>query len=280
MSQVLKACDKIQTLKYMHISLQEIKNTFEKQGYVVLKQFFDPAIAQKIYQTIQAVTASPAYNQHILNKEGLLFYSCLYQQDAFLQEILSSPELTRIIYTLAGGDVMICWDQMVKKTTGGAEFPWHQDNGYYKLRYPHFQCWIALSPNFVENGCIQFIPESHKKGLMKHKLIGNHEVAQGVPENVTPQYIQAEPGDIVLFSSLTLHKTGVNTSQIERCAYVVEYMSIYDFDPFIPTPFLQVTEKGKPITRLRNFYPGWLNPISMLSQSDLLLQYVWDKLKR
>ena len=66
-----------------------------------------------------------------------------------------------------------------------------------------------------------------------------------------------------MFSSLTLHKTTPNTTEGIRWAYVIEYMSVNDYDPEIEPPFYRVTHKGQPQAEFVQSYRG-RNPINRL----------------
>ena len=34
-------------------------------------------------------------------------------------------------------------------------------------------CWLAVSDATVENGCMRFVPESHKEGELRHHAPGD-----------------------------------------------------------------------------------------------------------
>jgi ectoine hydroxylase-related dioxygenase (phytanoyl-CoA dioxygenase family) len=257
-----------------------LKAEFDKKGYVIIRNFWAKEYVEQIRAHIEELTHfNDAPNAHYLDKQGLLFSSRLFQKSEFLREALSSPEIIDIMLRLVGKDIWICWDQVVHKKPGGAEFPWHQDNGYYKLRVPHFQLWIALSDNFPENGGLQVLPGSNNKGLVRHKRVGTHEVICEHIEEGDIAKITAEPGDIILFSSLTYHKTGMNVSNVERWAYIVEYMSLHEFQNGVESPYFLVAKDGKPTNQWVTNNPGMRNIRSILSQSDLIAANVVDKIK-
>ena len=115
------------------------------------------------------------------------------------------------------------------------------------------------------------LPGSHKDGLLPHKNIRNHLVYVGPTDNAVS--IEAEAGDIVLFSSLMLHYTSPNVSPYDRLAYVVEYMSLDHFDPFISPPYFVVARNGEPHPEFVHFYRGRLRLANQL-------KYVMPRVKR
>ena len=80
--------------------------------------------------------------------------------------------------------------------------------------------------------------------MMPHNSDGQFEHYIGDITNAI--MIEAEPGDVLIFSSFTLHATLENTTKNDtRWAYVVEYMSLDDFDPTVNSPYFVVARDGK-----------------------------------
>lgn len=182
------------------------------------------------------------------------FYSNIYFESQGLQRILSEQRLVDLIKAVAGPDIWIRWDQAVAKGSGSGEFPWHQDNGYNSLKVEHFQLWIALSTINDERGGLRLVPGSHKNGVLPHVAVGNHMTYRGPMGE--PVSVEAEAGDMILFSSLLLHYTCPNVSPYDRWAYVVEYMSMSHYDPFIHAPYFIVAENGVSKPHFTNTAPG------------------------
>ncbi len=104
------------------------------------------------------------------------------------------------------------WEQAVyKEPEKPRSFPWHQDNGYTFIEpQQYLTCWVALTDATVENGCPWVIPGLHRLGTLEHWMTDYgweclHDPAGAVA-------VPAHAGDIVVFSSLTPHLTGPNTS--------------------------------------------------------------------
>src|ERR1700682_6341573 len=59
---------------------------------------------------------------------------------------------------------------ILKKPAIGAATPWHQDEAFRDARfeYNELAIWLALQDVFVETGCMQFIPGSHKGPVLEH----------------------------------------------------------------------------------------------------------------
>jgi ectoine hydroxylase-related dioxygenase (phytanoyl-CoA dioxygenase family) len=228
---------------------------FNQDGYVKLRGFFSEAEMRTLIEDIKE--ADPKHIDNNLNKGSLTFHSQLFQYSEKIQNFISQPRLVELLAQFIGPNFWVRWDQAVAKGPGAETFPWHQDNGYSKLKDNHYQLWIALTRMTPENGGLWLQPGSHKKRL-QHKFEGNYAVYDGTPES--PVFIEAQAGDIVLFSSLTLHSTTPNVSQETRWAYVIEYMSLNHVDPGVKPPYFVVARNGKSQPEFVNLHTGFLNP--------------------
>jgi hypothetical protein len=216
---------------------------FRQHGYTKVPGFFSKLEMDSLINEIRtADPKSPQPSQ--LNKGEMLFYNNLFFGSERIQNFITQPRLVDFLIQVIGPDFWVRWDQAVFKGPGAGAFPWHQDNAYNRLRVEHFQLWIALSKMTAERGGLWFVPGSHKKGPLPHIKIGRFKSFAGSTENSV--CVDAEIGDIVLFSSYMLHYTSPNVSNEDRWAYVVEYMSLDDHDPYKKPPFFIAARKGKP----------------------------------
>ncbi|BAU66905.1 hypothetical protein STA3757_43110 [Stanieria sp. NIES-3757] len=228
-----------------------LKQEFDENGFIVLKKFFSQQEAEILLDTIKS-TPHPN-NKDRLTKGAMTFYSRVFLYSKELQKFASQQKIIDILKELIGPDIWMRHDQAVAKGPGADTFPWHQDNGYNKLKDGHYQFWVALTEMTADNGGLHLQPGSHKK-ILPHKKVGNEQVYDGVPEN--PVLIEAEPGDVVIFSSFTLHSTTPNVTQHPRWAYVLEYMSLDYYDPFLEPPYFVVARDGKSCPEFVETYRG------------------------
>lgn len=168
------------------------------------------------------------------------------------------PSLVSIARQLLGDDVRFWWDQGINKSPGAGSFiPWHQDNGYEHGRIPeYFTFWLALDDSTLGNGGLEVLPGSHREGFQEHEWAGAHATLSPRPpevEEATP--LDAQAGDLLVFSSLLVHQTVGNRSHDrQRRAWVIQYCrgdarnavtgEVYDNRPW-------VVRRGTPQTTLR-----------------------------
>ncbi len=154
------------------------------------------------------------------------FLGQFHTQSPVAAEFVKAPIYLEACAKLIGPDADLYYNQaVIKPPEMGKSFAWHQDSGY-KVTKPlnYITCWTAVTRTFVGNGCIWVIPGSHKLGLLPH--IYNHESREMLPEvkdESTAIPVEMKAGQVAIFSSLMLHKSGPNVSNEIRRGYVPQY---------------------------------------------------------
>lgn len=253
------------------------KQEFDRQGFLAVKGFLSATEAADLLRVLREAQ-EVAQQQSQLDRHGLTFKHNLWRHSQPLRDFLSSPKVVELLRDIIGPDIWLRWDQTVEKTPGGALFPWHQDNGYNGLSAQHYQFWIALTPMNRHNGGLWIQPGSHRHGVLRHHFSGTHVVCPGNEDDAL--FIDAEPGDAIVFSSLMLHKTDPNTTDTSRLAYVAEYMKTGEVDPWIDPPFFVVARDGKPAPALVDHQVGRLRPINLWRYSMPAVRRSLQALKR
>ena len=243
------------------ISAQKLlKTKYEEDGYCYVEDFFT---AQETRSLEKEIRSARERFPSGLSKNGLVFRQHLYFHSAFIRQLLSQPKMVDLLRNFIGPSFWLRKDQGVFKKPGGIEFPWHQDNGYNGIRDAYLQLWIPLTKMNAENGALSILPGSHRNGILPHRYEEPYLVWNGgdVRHAVT---VEAKPGDVLLFSSLLLHRSGPNNTREERIAYVAELMSSDHYDPDATPPYFQMAADGKPDPRFVRFYKGNLLPQNRL----------------
>ena len=84
-------------------------------------------------------------------------------------DLLWAPAYRMAAYQLMGGNFKLFHDQLFcKPSNQGGVVAWHQDYSYWTFTKPmnHLTCWIGLDDATKENGCLYYVPRSHKWGLL------------------------------------------------------------------------------------------------------------------
>src|SRR5438445_1198191 len=84
-------------------------------------------------------------------------------------DLLWHPAFTIPAVQLLGGAVRFWHDQLFcKPAHHGGVVAWHQDYSYWTRTEPmsHLTCWIALDDSDRDNGCLYYVPGSHRWKLL------------------------------------------------------------------------------------------------------------------
>ena len=150
----------------------------------------------------------------------------------------AAPELRKTAYfkrieamakELLGPEARFSFDHALRKAPlDGPLTPWHQDVAFRdpSIEYRELSFWMALQPTTMENGCMRFIPGSHKGGLLEHRPFQNNPKIHvleccGSFDEDSAEYVPLDTGDMTIHTGLTLHGAGPNTSNGYRAGYVI-----------------------------------------------------------
>jgi len=139
----------------------------------------------------------------------------------------------------------------IKPAEKGSPFPMHQDRPFF----PHDRdSMIAAIIHFddapLEKGCVRVVPGSHKLGPLPHQPEGGwHLSPTDYPlEAATP--CPARAGDVLFFSYLTIHGSGLNVSPEPRTTVLIQMR-----DPLDP-PSIRTHESRGQGMMLRGIDPS------------------------
>jgi phytanoyl-CoA hydroxylase len=206
------------------------RRRFDAEGYVVIDDVFDADTVADVLAAIdpREETQEQALREHggrvaIARADEITFTTHLAGSVPRLRDLVCSPPLRDLCLDLVGPDVRLYWDQAVYKKPGTtAPFPWHQDNGYTFIEpQQYLTCWIALTDATVDNGCPWVVPGLHRLGTLEHRTSRLGYVCLDEADDAVAAPVGA--GGMVVFSSLTPHCTGANTTDSTRKAYIVQY---------------------------------------------------------
>ena len=246
----------------MELVMSSLYQEFKQNGFVVLRNFFSKEEISQLLDEIKK-TGKLFLGVGDENTKKMFFYHNLYRKSVYLRGFCSQPRIVDIFSKIIGPSFWIRWDHAVLKKSEGEQYPWHQDNAYSKVKDASFQLWVALTDADEKTGGLFFQKGSHRKGHLPHRhFSGRHIICdEKAGEEVK---VFAKAGDVIIFSSLTLHRSEPNRSDAERWVYIVEYMSKKHYDPTIQPPYFMIAESGRAKPEFVSWYPGNLSPINQL----------------
>jgi ectoine hydroxylase-related dioxygenase (phytanoyl-CoA dioxygenase family) len=215
---------------------------FIENGYLANVKLLDEAQVDQLREELDEIK-DPTHPKHDLfyefhsnesaNPDAVLFHSLGHWRiTPGFHDVLWNPAFVIAASQLLGNKPVRFWhDQLFwKPAKHGGVVAWHQDYSYWTRTKPmqHLTCWVALDDVSKENGCIYYIPKSHKWGLLdKPELAGDME---GINAFLTPQQkeefknkvpVEMKEGYATFHHPLTVHGSYENTSPRPRRAFVL-----------------------------------------------------------
>jgi ectoine hydroxylase-related dioxygenase (phytanoyl-CoA dioxygenase family) len=223
--------------------------SYRELGFLVIKNFLDPqeleqwrAVTQEaVDQRLKAFRAGARQTDtstFLTNQRdpdayyAQVFTQCLKLADthAGMRELMFDPRLGRMAATLAGVDGIRIWhDQALFKPPFGNPTGWHLDDPYWSFdSRDAISIWVALDDATLANGCIWYVPGSHRTATYENAGIG-----QNLADlfKLYPQWRAIEPvacpcpaGSAVFHNGLTAHGAGANMTNKPRRAMTCAFM--------------------------------------------------------
>ncbi|TFH20298.1 MAG: phytanoyl-CoA dioxygenase family protein [Acidimicrobiales bacterium] len=137
---------------------------------------------------------------------------------------------------LCGEGMVLDFDQLLAKQPGrtDAVFAWHQDQAYWINTDDRrtATCWLAVDDSTIANGCMQFLPGSHREPVRSHRPLSGsredqHTLVTDLRHDDVLVPVEIRRGDITVHNEGVLHGSGGNTSTTSRRrAYINAFRSI------------------------------------------------------
>src|SRR5438132_7552363 len=148
-------------------------------------------------------------------------------------DLLWNPAMVMPASQLLGGPVRFWHDQLFcKPAHHGGVVAWHQDYSYWTRTQPmaHLSCWIGLDNSTRENGCVHYVPGSHRWSLLPITGLAND--MQGIKEVLTdeqknhfkPVPIELKKGECSFHHPLMVHGSYENKSNRPRRGAVINML--------------------------------------------------------
>jgi|SaaInlStandDraft_1057018.scaffolds.fasta_scaffold19553_3 phytanoyl-CoA hydroxylase len=236
------------------MEIKQFKEEFEENGYVILRNFIPSTILKEVQKAVENLVEELAQDRL---EKGLITESFkeepfnnrfkkLYENDQnsgplqFTHELqkkeffklYSHPPLLKLVQSYLGDEVLLLMNVVRIRAFPNEKYRsmWHQDSAYLgmgnskesneKLQALKFiNCWAPLVPVNKNNGCMEFVPGTHKLGVVNHVAMKPNGYLHVDPKILNPYLeagkavdIELNVGDIVLFHNFIFHQGQENYS--------------------------------------------------------------------
>ena len=193
----------------------------------------------RLYEVEQAYTDRPG--------EVVCHFLGGFRVHAALRDLVFRRAITEPCAQLLRVDQLRFWHDQVfaKPPHHPGVVPWHQDYAYWTRTTPacHITCNLLLDDADEQNGCLQFLPGSHRGGLLQKLPFDAplEAIRAHLPASVPwlPVAVPVRAGQATIHHSHVLHGSGANHSDRWRRAVVLNYMG----------PRVRVADGSAPLLR-------------------------------
>lgn len=227
----------------------ELKEDFIHNGFVLIKDLISKEVISKLVQDISAVANAcfgsiPApFDLKHYQPKGLVNRGAFYDFLRYvpnLNVLSGSQTLVHLSHVLGLAAPVVMKVSNIRMDLPYEDrflFHWHQDITYLLGAINSVTYWIPLTPVNKLNGTIEVIPRTHNRGVLpfrcvrskapqKYEIMSPNDIFLQDDPKETGVFIDAEPGDVVAFSQLLLHRSTLNRSNLSRWVVQVRHTNI------------------------------------------------------
>jgi ectoine hydroxylase-related dioxygenase (phytanoyl-CoA dioxygenase family) len=221
------------------LSIEQV-DFFQENGYLAGIQILNARQLEVLRTELAGLmrpdqASNPLFYEYHLNEspdqDRVLFHALgAWRVSEAFHDLLFHRAFTVPASQLLGGRVRFWHDQLfVKPAHYGGIVAWHQDYSYWTRTKPvaHLTCWIGLDDSTTENGCVHYVPGSHRwdlspRGSLTDDMDAVFDRLSGEQKrNFKPVAIELKAGEASFHHPMMIHGSFENRSDKPRRAAVI-----------------------------------------------------------
>lgn len=212
------------------VTASAIADSYERDGYYFPHDVTSEAEAAALLADLEAAEAEVGDDRAQLS----LLRGYPAQLLPTFAALIRHPRLIGAVTRIIGPDVLAWSCGFFIKEAGSRSFvSWHQDLNYWGLDGDReVTAWFALTPATVANGCMRFVPGSHRRQDVPHidsfapdnLLTRGQEIAVEVDE-ASAVNVLLRAGQASFHHGHMFHASGPNTTQARRLGVAIRYIA-------------------------------------------------------
>lgn len=217
------------------------RRAFRRDGFLALPEFASPAEVAELRAILGRLFSRRAglAEGHLIDFVApeidfdrphmlQLRYPCDHATE--LETLAVRARAHEMARQILGADAIFAFDHaIIKPPHDGSPTPWHQDIAFHDAwdRHLNLTFWIPLQDVGRDNGCLHYLPGSHRGRLEPHRPIGGDARIHGleVPRLSSQGAVAVllPAGGLSIHESRTLHYAGPNRSAAPRWSYALAF---------------------------------------------------------
>lgn len=207
---------------------QEIA-AYRRDGFLSVHDFLTPSELAHWREVVDAAVADERAQTGTLRTEVFTQRMQLRQTSADVRRLVTDPQLGQVAAELEGVDAnRIYLDQALVKEPYGSPTQYHLDGPWWPFDSTHAcTIWVALDDSTLANGCLYFVPGSHRLSITAAGDLGPDlgAVFSAHPEAGTaPTPSPVPAGGCSIHNARTIHGAGANMTPGRRRAMTAAFM--------------------------------------------------------
>lgn len=227
--------------KSMRLAKDQL-DELDDQGFLTLDTITDASEVSAIRAVLEKLLRNRAGVQ-----EGSFFDMLAAEGDTSPMHLMQiknptdyAPDLAKTQYLrnatemarqVLGPEARLWFDMLILKPANSeAETPWHQDEAFCdpRFEYKEITFWMPLQDTDANNGCMSFIPGTHKGHVMRHHSPGDDPTVHALEcsddfDAEAAVVCPVPAGGCSIHYGRTLHFAGANRSNQPRFAYILGF---------------------------------------------------------
>lgn len=251
---------------------------YRREGYLAGVQLLSEFQIEVLRRELQELVDSnhpkrELFYEYNLNESSdparVLFHALgAWRISPAFHDLLWNPAFLIAAAQLLDGPVRFWHDQIFyKPALHGGVVAWHQDYSYWTRTKPmaHLSCWIGLDDSTRENGCVHYVPGSHRWNLLP--VTGLADDMNSIQSVLTedqkrefkPVAIELKKGHASFHHPLMVHGSYENRTGVPRRAAVLNVFrdGVFSDSDSPPLAGVPPISKGEPMRG--QFFPLLFN---------------------
>ncbi|RWS28511.1 hypothetical protein B4U80_12789 [Leptotrombidium deliense] len=203
--------------------IRNVGESYGKSGYEIPQKEVNVVYDKKAVDEDRKLLGSKFKGIHTIGND-------LHNKFEAFKNVVFSEEVKTILKALQIGAPTVTTSTTLHKwPLTSSEVPAHQDESFL-VAEPHGHItgfWFSLTDATLQNGCLEFVPMSHRTVPLKTtfiftenglKCIGKQDYLSEVKDSDFEQF-PVEKGTLVVFNGLTVHKSKPNETNEPRHSF-------------------------------------------------------------